>query len=244
MTRRFLSRLGGGVAALALGLATVAVVAEAPANAAGTCTTATTLTLNPGYASSSIFSPTPFYGQSVSIDVDVTATGSCGSTTPFAGTTTVEVNTGAGWVALGTGSASSAYVSSTFSTSAIYRASYSGGTSSSGTTTFQPSVSAEVPAAVARAVTIKSKSGKKAKVTFIVTPAASIAGVKTKLFVKKGKKWKKFSKVKFNKKGKATVYLANSHKNKKGVTPYQLALPAGAGFVGHTVSFAIRTIHY
>jgi len=242
MTRRFLSRLSGGLATLALAVATVAVVAEAPANAAGTCQTATTLTLNPGYASSSVYSPAPYYGQSVSIDVDVTASGACGSTSPYVGTTTVEVNTGAGWTPIGTGSASGAYVSSTFSTSASYRATYSGGTS--GSNTFQPSVSAEVPVGVARSVTIKSKAGKKAKVTFVVQPAATIAKVKTKLFVKKGKKWKKFSKVKFNKKGKATVYLSNSHKNKKGVTPYQLALPAGGGFIGHTVSFQIRTIHY
>jgi hypothetical protein len=243
MKRSFLSKLSGAVVALALGVTGLGVVgAASPAGAAETCTSKATLTLQPGYASQR---PSPYFGQSLYIDGDVTYT--CPSDSyPYhvnAGTVSLQRTTGGAWATIATFSNGFPYLSTKYVGTASYRLVYSGGTDSSGDT-LTPAVSSNVATGVVyRALTAKAKAGKKAKVTFVVSPAASIAGIKATLQIKKGKKWKKFKRPKFNRSGKAVVRLGNTQHKKKG-TPYRLIVPAGRGFGGSVFSFTIVTRYY
>lgn len=243
MTHRFLSRLGGGVVALALGLTTVFVMGVGPAHAdASMCTTTTTLTVN-------VSSGVAEYGDYGSIKGDVAVAGCTGGTATSgigtgAGQVVIERDTGAGWQVIATGTYPdyvSVYGDGFYVASAQYRARYTGGTES---TTYQPdtfaaSESAPLSVGVIRAVDVKDRSkGGHIVGKFKITPATGLPK-KVQFLVQKGKKWKKYKKAKVNKQGLIKTTFAGSS---KGIN-YSMVLPAGAGFLAHTYGPYTATVH-
>lgn len=232
MKRKLLSRLGGGVVAAALAVTTLSAVGAAtPASAAPACTTTTTLRVG---------STTVEYGgyNSLNADVDVAGCtgGSDSSVGSGAGTVSIQRSVdGRTWQTLKTGDYSSFvyyYGSGVTNTSGWYRAVYTGGKESyTGGSTFSGSASAAVRVDAIRAVAVRDKSkGGHILGRFKVTPTAGLVGKKLTFQVQKGRKWKRYKRVKLRANGVMKVTFKGSRKGIK----YRLLVPAAAGLSAHT----------
>jgi len=141
------------------------------------------------------------------------------------------VDGGRSWVLVASGSYGSAIYSHTATGSALFRAHYAGG--KIGTYTFPATDSTNVRLAVIRAVGMKFKSGHgSVKTTFTVQPAASVAGLKVLVQVKKGRHWKKYKKIRFRSNGKFVGRFGRTGH-------YRLVLPTARGLDGYTYGFRI-----
>ncbi|SFB77022.1 hypothetical protein SAMN04487968_101427 [Nocardioides terrae] len=237
MKRTFLSRVGGAVVALGLGTATLAAVGTAtPASAATTATVQCTDTVQvaPSYT-------TLEFGRTNS--VDATASGSCpGYTTgrlPYGTTGNLLIQTsadGVNWATVGGNtSAGSAYASVPATGSVLIRAYRPEGTYTDGSDVlkFPAAASAPVRFGVYRAVDMKFRGGHgSVKTTFTVKPAASVAGLKVPVQIKKGKHWKKYKKIKFHANGRFVGRFGKTGH-------YRLVLPTTRGLDGFTYGFKI-----
>lgn len=228
--RTLLTRLGAALVAPLLAASTLAVVgAAAPANAAGTCATKTTLTTRERVVE---------YGGYASLRAEVTPV-NCSDTFigTGAGTVVIErsVDGGRSWQSLKTGDAPSYvffYGEGILRASGLYRARYTGGRESTSyePTTFTGSASGSTRIDVIRDVSVKDKSrGGKIVGRFKITPAAGLVGKKLTFQVKKGKKWKKYKRVKLRANGVIKTTFAGS---RKGIN-YRLVVPAAAGLSGY-----------
>jgi hypothetical protein len=235
MKRSLLSRLSGAVVALALGTsALVAVGAATPASADNsTCTTKTTL---------NVYQTTVEYGGYESLRGETTIAGCSG------GTAASYIGSGAGhiylersldgrtWQAVKTGTYEdyvSWYDEGIVPASAYYRARYTGGKESTSYNpdSFSGSYSPAVRINVIRALSLKDKSTHSHSVArFKLTPTTGLAGKKVTFQVKKGKKWKRYKKVKVPRSGVWKTTFKNSHKGIK----YRMIVPAAGGLSGHT----------
>jgi hypothetical protein len=234
MKKTFLSRLSGVVAALALGGSTLAVVGAAtPASAADIACT-TTVEISPSYRQLE-------FGRTNSVQAQ--AIGSCpgykSGRLPYgtAGNLVIQKSTdGRTWSNVGGNtSAGSAYASVPASGSMYLRAYRPTGTYRDGddVLTFPGKPSTAVRVSVIRKVDMRFKGGRgKVKSTFIVSPAASVAGTKALVQIKKGKKWKKYTKVKFRGNGRVVKRFGKTGR-------YRLVLPTSRGFDGFTYGFRI-----
>lgn len=234
MKRSLLSRLGGAVVALALGTSVLtAVGAATPASADdSTCTTRTTL---------DVYQTTVEYRGYESLRAETTVVGCSG------GTATSYIGSGAGhiylersldgrtWQAVRTGpyeSYVSWYGEGVVPVSAYYRARYTGGkeSTSDNPDSFDDSASPAVRINVIRAMSLKDKSTHSHSVArFKLTPTTGLVGKKVTFQVKKGKKWKRYKKVKVRRSGVWKTTFANS---RKGIR-YRMVVPAGGGLSGH-----------
>jgi hypothetical protein len=171
MKRSLLARVGGTVAALALGVTTLATVgAVTPAGAAATVSCTTTVSVRSSY------DKLP-YGHSNS--VWGTATAKCsdgnGGLVP-AGSIQLEQSTDGGhsWTPVGAPGTSEANYSHTATRTLLFRSSYTGG--SAGSYTFPSGISAPTTLSVVRDVSLTSKKvrvGKPIPVTWKANPGAT-----------------------------------------------------------------------
>jgi hypothetical protein len=231
MKRSFLSRISGAVVALALGTTTIAAVgAASPAGAAQTCNVAVTLRVG---------ASTVVYGGYESLSADVTPAASCADNyvSDGAGSVRLErsLNGGRSWQAIKVGSYPSYvsyYGSNIIRASGLYRAYYTGGTeSTTDATHYNASASRIVRINVIRDIDVKDKSNHRASVgRFKLTPAVGLVGKKLVFQVKKGKKWKKYKKVKVKSGG---VFKTSFKNSRKGIK-YRLIVPAAAGLSAYT----------
>jgi hypothetical protein len=229
MKRSFLSKLSGAVVALALGVTGLGVVgAASPAGAAVTCNT--TISFKVGSA-------TVVYGDYEYLSATVSPVAGCEDTFVSSGAGYIRIersfNNGRSWQAVRNGDNYSVYLSSNsvVRSTALYRAYYTGGTETSGGNHFNPSASRATRINVIRDVDVKDKSTSRASVgRFKITPAVGLVGKKLVFQVKKGKKWKKYKKVKVKSGG---VFKTSFKNSRKGIK-YRLIVPAAAGLSAYT----------
>jgi hypothetical protein len=232
MKRTLLSRMSGAVVAAALAVTTLSTVVASPAHAAAVCSTTTTFKVS---------STLVQYGGYNSLSADVNV-GSCsGGSDSYVGDGAGSVRIqrsfdGRNWQTLKVGQYAS-YVSSygngATALTAWYRAYYTGGKESTSyePSTFRGSASAPVRVSVIRSVTVRDKSkGGHILGRFKITPTAGIVGKKLTFQVKKGKKWKKYKRVKLRGNGIMKVTFKGSRKGIK----YRLIVPGAANLSGYT----------
>ena len=201
-----ITRLVAGLVTAGL-VGLVPLAATAPANAAGTQASTTTLTLSPS------FDGGPFeIGDT--LNFTGTVTGADGTSTPNStngGTATLLVSSPSNptFTPIATDTGGSLYFSVQASTNATYKVSYSGGISGFGTsaTTLTGSESAPIGVAVARTLKIKTNN-----LTINGKVLPSFGKEKIKILKKAGKKYKKYTSVKTNKKGKFTFRAPRKNK--------------------------------
>lgn len=221
----FRSRLGGLLAALALGLTTLS-VAAAPADAATTVNCSSRVTLEAGGA-------VVEYGESMYLTASVkhTCPGEAETNTYYGNVVLQRALPGQGWTNVAVEEAGG-YVSfdtaSTATATASYQAVYQGG--SGYDESYAAVTSNTIQVSVIRKVTLKDKSrGGHIVGRFKITPATGLVGKKLTFQVKTGKKWKKYKKVKVRRGG---VLKSTFRGSRKGVQ-YRLIVPAASGLSGY-----------